>query len=579
MRRTLVDGKSVSCDFDGSFDYSCDVCVVGLGTAGAISAIAAANFTRDVHVIGIDSAPIAGGVAVAGCVWDYYFGANGGVYTELNDICDEIVATDRYINSTVSDKSNPQHKRSYTTPIRGLALAHAFERYNIEAFYSSVVTDVITDGERVCGVACFDGKRSFTVGAKVVIDGAEGAVCRLLGLRDLGGRRSDNKSARFSRTVGTMYKGNLLGKWQFCSDYANTTPAEAAELTFKAAAEAPCLARDYSDPNIRLYSVGWEMGRREVPCIETERVYTFADYLAGNRPDNAIFYSFSPLDNANPDIWNEDEEFQDWQLLCGMHAHGVSVGIPPECLIPRGADGLLLAGKHIGMGHTMTSTVRMRTDIEKCGEAAGVMAAMAATYDCSVRAVAGEHFDTLRQILTASGCYNVENDRGICDLNIRDGEMWKPCKLPETPDELRELLASIHPSLGLIRVRLYRYYGNDCKLPADSLADILAGWLDSDDKLLRENSSVALGLLGDRRALSVLREILHGECEVHVYESPVKFQFPWLWRIELCNYMKAACLVRRYNDPCDEELLASVAAYDGDDVDLIKSAEYAKVKR
>lgn len=557
---TLSEGRTVSRDFDGSFDRECDICVIGLGTAGAISAIAAAK--RGVRVIGVDLSPIPGGVGTSACVWDYYYGASGGLYKQINSTANEIAGSGHYLNST-----KPGYKRSYITPVKSLALERNFANYGVECHYRAFVTEVILDGDRVCGAIIFNGEQSIRIGAKVIIDGAEGAVCRLLGLKELGGRRSDNKSARFSRTVGVMYNGMLLGRWCFCEDYAGTTPEEAARMTFKWATEPPCLVGRFDERN-RLYATGCEMGRREVPCIETEQVYTFEDYLAGVRYDNAVFYSFSPLDNANPDIWNEDEDFQDWQLLCGMHAYGVSVGIPPECLIPKGMGGLVLAGKHIGTGHTMTSTVRMRTDIEKCGEAAGVLAAMMTERGESALTIAREHFEELAAALTESGCLDKSNDRGVCDLNVPDGEMWQSCRLPEKYDELRQTLASIHPSLGLYAVRI-------AKDKRAGLADTLAGWLGS-DKLLRENSAVALGLLGDRRAARVLRDILRGECEVYVYESPAKYHFGWLYTTELCNYIKAACLLGRVGDESDLELLGSVAAYDGDDQRRRKAAEYAK---
>ena len=558
-RKTLVDSKPVSVAYDGSFDLDCEICVVGAGTAGAIAAIAAAK--RGHSVIIVDIAPIPGGAATAACVWDYYYGANGGLYDDVNAEADSIIAGGNYMATT---SGSPGSKHSYSTPVKSLALERFFDRYNIKSFYSSCVTDVFVDSNRVCGIAINDGFRLTTISAGIVIDGAEGAVCRLLGLPTLGGRRSDGKSARFSRTVGVMSGGYLLGRWRFCGDFAGADAEQSADLDFKYAAEQPCTV-DYLNQKKRLYSLGFETGRREVPCVVTERVYSFSDYLDGNRPENVIFYTTSPLDNANPDIWNEDEDFQDWQLLCNMHAYGVSVGICPEMLIPKSIDRLLLAGKHIGTGHTMTSTVRMKTDMEKCGEAAGVLASLTLESGESTLGTAKARFNELRGILTASGCYNPANDRGICDLNRPDGEMWQSCHLPTTADELRESLASIHPSLGLIAVRLGLVSG---------VAQILHGFLDA-DRLLRENAAVGLGLLRDESCLDVLREIIDGGVKVYVYESPVKYHYPWLHTTELCNYVKAVCLLGRFGKPEDKPRLETIAAYSGDDKNALKAAEFA----
>ncbi len=558
-RRTLIDSVPVESPWSGEFDICCDVCVVGAGTAGAIAAIAAAK--RGHSVIVADLAPIAGGCATAACVWDYYYGSSGGLYCEVNAEADTI-SSDNYLRSTSDDAGS---KRSYPTAIKSLALAKFFDRYKIKAYYSSCVTDIFVDSNRVRGVAINDGERLLTISAKVVIDGAEGAVCRLLGLPTLGGRVSDGKSARFSRTVGVMSGGYLLGRWQFCDDFAGASAEESARLDYKYAAAAPCAVERLDGKN-RLYSLGFETGRREVPCISTEQVYRFSDYLDGMRPDDVIFYTTSPLDNSNPDVWNEDEDFQDWQLLCDMHAYGVSIGITPKMLIPKGIDRLLLAGKHIGTGHTMTSTVRMKSDMEKCGEAAGVMASLVVESDTTTLDIANSRIGELRETLRISGCFDPTNDRGVCDLNRPEGDMWESCRLPMTEAELRESLASIHPSLGLISVRLGKI---------DGAASILRRFLDADG-LLRENAAVGLGLLRDDSCLTVLREILESGVKVQVYESPAKYFYPWLHTTELCNYVKAVCLLGRFKRDEDRSRLEAIAAYSGDEPHMIKAAGYAR---
>lgn len=561
-RHTLTEGKPVSAPYDGGFDVSCDICVVGAGTAGAVAAVSAAMDGTDVFTVDIASLP--GGIGTAGCIWDYYFGAEGGLFERINSTADEILAGGNYLPSTV-----PNYKESYPTAVKALALGNWFAKYGVRSLWSAFVTAVFMEDAAVCGVEAFDGEKNVRIRAKVVIDGAEGAVCRLLNLPDLGGRRSDGKSARFSKTVGKLLNGHLYGIGAFCGDFAGETAEGAARLELEAAVKSPCL--DKLDDSTRLYQVGQETGRREVRCFVTERVYYFEDHLAGNKPDNPIFYTFSPLDNANPDIWNEDEDFQDWQFICALHASGLSIGIPPECLIPKNTRGLLLAGKHIGTGHTMTSTVRMRRDMEKCGEAAGTMASMMVRYGVDALTVAGELFDELRERLAATGCYDLSNDRGVCDLNIPDGRMWKSVRLPETVEELRESLSSIYPSLGLFSVRTAEGRGLDIA----SIKEALAVWTGSREKLLRENSAVALGLLGDRRSLPVLREILMREPETYVYSSPKKYYFPWLHETVLSNYPKAVCLIGRMAEESDKELLERAAGYDGMDAERLKAREYA----
>lgn len=561
IRKTLIEGKQVSCECDIEFDYSCDLLVVGLGTAGAISVIAAGK--RGHSVIGVDLAPLPGGVGTAACVWDYYYGARGGLYNEINEIGDRIMDGGCYYNSTKQG-----YKKSYPTTVKALALEQKLAEVGARCFYSSMITDVFLSAETgdVCGAAFSDGEHCFTVGSKVLIDGAEGAVFRLLGVRNLGGRISDNKTARFSRTVAVMDgepgSQRIHGAWSFCGQFSGLDPFERARMTFEWTTKPPVLVDKFTERS-RLYALGCETAQREVLCCETERVYSFEDFLDGRRPDDIIFYSFAPLDNSNPEFWDEDEDFQDWQGLCDMHAYGYTTGVTPGMLIPKGVGGMLLSGKHIGTGHTMTAGVRMRTDMEKCGEAAGIMASLMLERGCRATELTA---DDIRPILAQTGCYDPRNDIGIADLNLPDGEMWKTCRLPETPDELRPILASIHPALGLYAVRTR----------AVEATEELVGWLGSDERLLSENSAVALGLIGDRRCLPVLREILSREPETYTYNSEHKYFFPWLMKTDLCNYVKAACLISRFAEDEDMPLISSLASYSGDDRKREKAAQYAK---
>lgn len=530
IRHTLRNGIPVSEPFDGRFDLSCDILVIGLGTAGALAACAAAK--KGAKVIGADESRIPGGCGTSACVWDYYFGTYGGLHQEINAEADRICRTGRYLLTTDGGK------RSYSGAVKSLALERKLKEYGAECLYGCVVTWVITDDGKVSGAVLFDGERELAVSAETVIDGAEGAVCRLLGAGFSGGRVSDGRLARFSKTVGILDRGYLLGSWQFCGELGNASAEEEGSRFFRWSSERPALAENYAGRS-RLYAVGREIGQREVPCVVTERVYGFNDLLRGEQPEHTLFYSFAPMDNSNPDQWDEDDDFQDWMLICSLHAAGVTAPIPGEALIPKGIRGLLVCGKHIGTGHSLCSSVRMRIDMEKCGEAAGVMAAMMHERGCDALTLLNEHYDSLREVLSSSGCYDRENDRGFCDLNKKDGRLWAHLDLPGNAMELRNALSSTYPSLGLLAVRT----GN-----VPDAAEQLVMWLDAEDVLLRESAAVALGMCGDRRAIPVLREILSRPVTVYTYDHPDRAVHPWLWKTSFNNHIKAICLLGRLGD-------------------------------
>lgn len=554
---TLTDGRPTVTVAGDAFDAECDVLVVGLGTAGVLAAIAAAD--RGCRVIGADAAPVPGGVGTAACVWDYYYGARGGRYREINRRADAILARGVYLSTAREGIS------TYPTAVKALALEETLDALGVTCYYGTVVTAVYAEEGHLYGAELL-GEKTVRIRASVVIDGADGTVCRLLGLPNLGGRKCDDRMARYARTVAYRdADGRLSGGWhQGDALPYHASTEEVSRSYFRWSSQAPCYP-DRFDGRTRLYGLGCITGTREVPCVETEEVYTFSDWLSGKRTEKAAFYALSQLDNSCADVWNEDDDFVDWHTLCGMNPYAFSIGISPYMLMAKGTDNLLLAGKHIGTGHTLSSGVRMRTDMEKCGEAAGVLAALCCLHGCSAKAAADRHFADYRKLLSGTGCYDPDNDRGICDLNRPDRGMWQSCALPGSDEELKPILSSVTPALGLLAMRLHR-------IPVDAT---IAAWLTSDHRLLRENTAVALGMLGDRRALPVLREILSGDTEQYLRYWDV-FQYGWYATTELCNYVKAACLLARFCDPADEALMKQVAFYDGENVIRVTASHYAK---
>ena len=77
--------------------------------------------------------------------------------------------------------------------------------------------------------------------------------------------------------------------------------------------------------------------------------------------------------------------------------------VPYRCLVPKDAEGLLVAGRCISGDHVAHASYRVTGDCAAMGEAAGVAAAMAARQGCTpaeldgtaVRAALGTYYDTL----------------------------------------------------------------------------------------------------------------------------------------------------------------------------------------
>lgn len=87
-------------------------------------------------------------------------------------------------------------------------------------------------------------------------------------------------------------------------------------------------------------------------------------------------------------------------------------GIPLRMLVSKDIDNLMMAGRNVSATHCALATVRVMATTALMGQAAGVAAALAHKSDCSVAAIATEHFRDVQQTLLRDGCFlpNIVND-------------------------------------------------------------------------------------------------------------------------------------------------------------------------
>ncbi len=109
-----------------------------------------------------------------------------------------------------------------------------------------------------------------------------------------------------------------------------------------------------------------KIGVREARRIVGEYVLNENDVRGGVVTDDAIAIGSWYLD-----FWG--------QVLSKEEKVVPPYGIPYRCLLPRGVDGLLLAGKAISGTHIAMSTARVQPTVAMIGQAAGLAAALAAS--------------------------------------------------------------------------------------------------------------------------------------------------------------------------------------------------------
>lgn len=136
---------------------------------------------------------------------------------------------------------------------------------------------------------------------------------------------------------------------------------------------------------------GVTVGVRETRRIMGDYRLTAEDVLGARKFEDAIARCSYPLDIHNPS--------GSGTLLMRLPA-GDSYDIPLRCLLPRGVDGLLVAGRCISGTHEALSSYRVMPVAMATGQAAGVCAALAAQRGASPRDVP---VDAVRRELIRQG--------------------------------------------------------------------------------------------------------------------------------------------------------------------------------
>ena len=137
---------------------------------------------------------------------------------------------------------------------------------------------------------------------------------------------------------------------------------------------------------LRIEEICPEVGIREGGIIRGKKTITHDDYWGGRVWDDAVCYSFYPIDLHLP-------VGVDTRRLPG----GVVPTIPRGAMLPEGSRGLVAAGRCISGDRLANSAYRVEATCMATGQAAGAMAALSAERGVDVEALPiGDVHDLLR---------------------------------------------------------------------------------------------------------------------------------------------------------------------------------------
>ena len=134
----------------------------------------------------------------------------------------------------------------------------------------------------------------------------------------------------------------------------------------------------------RVIDIGARVGVRETRLIRGDQVLTEADVRGCVKPDDRIACTSWPLEqHVRGPVTN-------WEFL----PDGEYYGIPWGCLIVKGFDNLLVAGRDLSASHAAQSSARVAGPCFAMGEAAGTGAAMSLAKDGCPREISVERLQS-----------------------------------------------------------------------------------------------------------------------------------------------------------------------------------------
>lgn len=417
--------------------------------------------------------------------------------------------------------------------------------------YEAALTAVYRDGRRIAGIEYVQNGVAHRIGVKQLIDATGNAtVSRMAGLGVRKGREADGAMAACARgetwlnngaaTPRPLYANRPFDLTLSAEDYSGRV-TELAQWRHKNWRRMRGRAKMLRPANM--------LGAREECRAVTEETATMEDAIAEKRFANTLFYACEPEDLPVyfGDHAFESEAIRNWKVHCGLPMFRFPSSVPYGTIVAKGVDNLFVPSKHFGVSHDLGGSLRMQTEMRRTGVAAAHAAAIAIELGVAARDMP---YARLKPHLEKAGCLRIP--RGRERMNVYHGKPFEPFTDEEVAEALRQDItrtaewwqgevgkASGKPeeraAYALWTAWKRRVSGTEAE--ARALADRLYAAMQGEERYAG-NYAIALGLMKDRRALGVLREIVANPGGAK--DPLVKNAYP--------NRIKALDMLRNFRD-------------------------------
>jgi ribulose 1,5-bisphosphate synthetase/thiazole synthase len=330
-----------------------DVLVVGGGSSGASAAIAAAK--EGARTVLVDLNPGLGGTGTFGGVDSYWFGRRNGYAAAITELVNEVQESIGYKG----------HK--WNIEAKMYALLREAERAGVEATLQAITFGAVIEGNRVRGVVAATRWGPVALLAEAVIDATgDGDVAAYAGAEFVYGSEKDRTVMWYS-LCQFQHPGKTKNNFTSMVDVSDV-------LDYTRAIVA---GRRRGDPSY--YEHGSYVAARESRHIAGDVTMKLTDQLLQRRWPDVVNVHFS-----NHDV--KGVSGAPW-VNVGLIPPNLEIEIPYRMLLPRGLEGILVAGKAISGTHDALPAIRMQSDLENLGAVAALAAAMAAREGVAPRAI------------------------------------------------------------------------------------------------------------------------------------------------------------------------------------------------
>ena len=514
------------------FSLNCEILCIGAGASGCYAAIAAAREGAD--VIAVEKDENIGGMPINGQVLGYYYGESGGSY--------------RMIDFLASSFDKLFYGGGKRIEAKQACIYNAMIENGVNLITGSVILGLYIEGSRVFGAKALTPHGILDISCKMLIDAtSDGHIVRMCPVRTMFGRSTDGKTVPFTNRVDLLAKGKYTQYNDddgICDQYAPVSYTE--KIMY---AHAKKLTLKTTDSDNRVISIAPMAGVREGIRYEGEDTLTYSDIITANSPEKVLFYARSDIDKHGSDTAIDEELYQNWWVISNLSTVTARIPVPLGAVVPKGLDGIVTAGRCLSIDSYASSAVRMNRDMHRMGECIGIAAAQAVRENCRFTEINMEKYYST----TAEYNCRIGNLHDTFAFDSPNGTApYRAVSFDLTDERIIELLSTDSPGEAI-----WACYASDGHI-TEKLIPLLSP---DNSAALRRHAAFALGIMGKREALPVLRETISERCTEFLHGCR---------RSNQLEGTVAICLLGRLGDPTDIELLLPILSAEEHDRPLYR---------